>query len=132
MTPGSFGKSACGAGIRRVEHNARRITDSRNLSRLPLMLGRQALPISGNLGYNHSMTRSKHDPRRALPLHHPRCCRDESGGYLIAFPDLPGCMSEGATIEDAITDGIDGMRGWSPAMRAEGIRPPPPVPSKAT
>jgi antitoxin HicB len=28
---------------------------------------------------------------------------DEGGGYLIEFPDLPGCMSDGATIEGAIT-----------------------------
>jgi antitoxin HicB len=45
---------------------------------------------------------------------------DEGGGYLIEFPDLPGCMSDGATIEQAITNGVDAMRGWVEAMRAEG------------
>lgn len=45
---------------------------------------------------------------------------DEGGGYLIEFPDLPGCMSDGATIEEAITHGVDAMRGWIEAMRAEG------------
>jgi antitoxin HicB len=50
---------------------------------------------------------------------------DEGGGYLIEFPDLPGCMSDGDTIEAAITNGIDAMRGWIEAMRAEGHRSPP-------
>ena len=36
---------------------------------------------------------------------------DEGGGYLTEFPDLPGCMSDGATIEDAIMGGLDAMRG---------------------
>jgi antitoxin HicB len=51
---------------------------------------------------------------------------EKGGGYLIEFPDLPGCMSDGATIEEAITNGIDAMRGWIKAMRAEGhpIRAP--------
>jgi predicted RNase H-like HicB family nuclease len=45
---------------------------------------------------------------------------EDEGGYLIEFPDLPGCMSDGATIEDAITNDLDAMRGWIEAMRAEG------------
>jgi len=53
---------------------------------------------------------------------------DEGGGYLIEFPDLPGCMSDGATIEEAITNGVDAMRGWIEAMRAEGH--PIPAPSR--
>ena len=36
---------------------------------------------------------------------------DEGGGYVIEFPGLPGCMSDGATIEQAITNGIDALRG---------------------
>jgi predicted RNase H-like HicB family nuclease len=50
---------------------------------------------------------------------------DKGRGYLIEFPDLPGRMSDGATIEDAITNGIDAMHGWTLAMRAEGTRSPP-------
>jgi antitoxin HicB len=51
----------------------------------------------------------------------------EGGGYLIEFPDLPGCMSDGATIEEAITNGLDAMRGWIEAMRAEGHPIPAPA-----
>jgi antitoxin HicB len=54
---------------------------------------------------------------------------DEGDGYLIEFPDLPGCMSNGATIEQTITNGLDAMRGWTPATRAEGH--PIPAPSRS-
>jgi antitoxin HicB len=37
---------------------------------------------------------------------------DEGGGFLITFPDLPGCMSDGETIEDAIANGRDAFLGW--------------------
>ena len=37
-------------------------------------------------------------------------------------------MSDGATIEEAITNGVDAMRGWIEAMRAEGH--PIPAPSR--
>jgi antitoxin HicB len=33
--------------------------------------------------------------------------RAEGGGYLIEYPDLPGCMSDGETIEEAIANGRD-------------------------
>jgi predicted RNase H-like HicB family nuclease len=40
-------------------------------------------------------------------------------------------MSDGATIEDAITNGVDAMRGWTLAMRAEGHPIPAPTRSAA-
>jgi antitoxin HicB len=52
---------------------------------------------------------------------------DEGGGDLIEFPDLPGCMSDGETIEEAITNGLDAMRGWIDAMRAESHPIPAPT-----
>jgi antitoxin HicB len=39
---------------------------------------------------------------------------DEGGGHLIEFPDLPGCMSDGETIEEAIANGEDAKRSGSP------------------
>ena len=52
---------------------------------------------------------------------------EDGGGYLIEFPDLPGCLSDGETIEEAILNGIDAMRGWIKVMRAEGHPVPAPV-----
>jgi predicted RNase H-like HicB family nuclease len=40
-------------------------------------------------------------------------------------------MSGGATIKEAITNGIDAMRGWIEAMRAEGHPIPAPLRSAA-
>lgn len=48
----------------------------------------------------------------------------EGGGYLIEFPDLPGCMSDGETIEEAVRNGRDAMHGWLQVIEAEG-RPIP-------
>jgi antitoxin HicB len=57
--------------------------------------------------------------------------KEDGGGYLIEFPDLPGCMSDGETIEEAIANGIEAMRGWIEAMRAEGHPIPQPVRRRA-
>ncbi len=53
--------------------------------------------------------------------------RDEGGGYLIEFPDLPGCMSDGETPEAAIDNGKDAMRAWIAAMREAGRPIPQPT-----
>lgn len=44
--------------------------------------------------------------------------KTEGGGYLIEFPDLPGCMSDGDTPEKAIRNGADAVHSWIAAMRA--------------
>ena len=36
----------------------------------------------------------------------------EGGGYLIEYPDLPGCMSDGKTIQEAVEKGRDAVRCW--------------------
>jgi antitoxin HicB len=50
---------------------------------------------------------------------------EEGGGYLIEFSDLPGCMSNGETIEQAIANGEDAKRCWIAAIK-EARRPIPP------
>ncbi len=37
---------------------------------------------------------------------------EDGGGFLITFPDLPGCMSDGETIEAAIENGRDAFISW--------------------
>ena len=37
---------------------------------------------------------------------------DGSGGYLVEFPDLPGCVTEGKNLEDAYEMAIDAASGW--------------------
>ena len=36
----------------------------------------------------------------------------EEGGYVVSFPDLPGCISAGDTIEDAIVNAMDAKKAW--------------------
>jgi len=50
---------------------------------------------------------------------------DEGGGYLIEFPDVPGCMSGGETPEEAIVNGRDALKGALLTMREFGD----PIPS---
>jgi antitoxin HicB len=38
--------------------------------------------------------------------------KKEGGGFLIEFPDLPGCMSDGETIEEAMANGQDAVQCW--------------------
>ena len=40
---------------------------------------------------------------------------EDGGGYLISFPDLPGCMSDGETIDEAIANGRDAFSAWMSA-----------------
>ena len=37
---------------------------------------------------------------------------DQSGGYVVEFPDLPGCVTEGKDLEQAIEMGMDAASGW--------------------
>ena len=46
------------------------------------------------------------------PFYIRHLSKEEGGGFLIEFPDLPGCMSDGATIEEAIENGIDAAKCW--------------------
>ena len=46
------------------------------------------------------------------PFHISILPAEEGGGYLIEFPDLPGCTSDGETIDEAITNGKDTMFCW--------------------
>ncbi len=45
--------------------------------------------------------------------------QEEGGGYLITFPDLPGCMSDGDTPDDALENGKDAFQCWVAAAEME-------------
>jgi antitoxin HicB len=34
------------------------------------------------------------------------------GGYLVEFPDLPGCLTEGDTLENALGNAAEALSGW--------------------
>ena len=53
---------------------------------------------------------------------------DGSGGYVVEFPDLPGCVTEGKNLEEAFEMATDAASGWvldeleegNPAPKASG------------
>ena len=54
---------------------------------------------------------------------------EDGGGYLITFPDLPGCMSDGETIDEAIENGREALRDCISVFKESGRKipklPPP-------
>ena len=52
--------------------------------------------------------------------------KDEGDGYLIEFPDLPGCMSDGETIEEAVENGQEALQCWLSAAKESGRKIPLP------
>ncbi len=51
---------------------------------------------------------------------------EEGGGWLVTFPDLPGCMSDGATPEEAMANGKEAVADWIKAVRSAGREIPAP------
>jgi len=50
----------------------------------------------------------------------------EEPGFLIVSPDLPGCMADGATIEEAVANGHDAVESWILTAREFGDPVPAP------
>jgi predicted RNase H-like HicB family nuclease len=46
--------------------------------------------------------------------------RDE-GGFVVSFPELPGCITCGETMESAVTNALDAKRAWLEAAFDGGI-----------
>ncbi|MBA2650308.1 MAG: type II toxin-antitoxin system HicB family antitoxin [Legionella sp.] len=56
---------------------------------------------------------------------------EEGGGYLVSFPDLPGCIADGATPEEAFHQAEDAMLAWiKTAQEFDDFIPPPSKPNK--
>jgi predicted RNase H-like HicB family nuclease len=51
---------------------------------------------------------------------------EEGGGFLATVPDLPGCMSDGATPEEAVANIQDAIATWIEAARDLGHAVPKP------
>lgn len=66
------------------------------------------------------MTKLKY-PANIRPL-----SKEEGGGYLVEYPDLPGCMADGDTIEEALAEGEDAIKSWIKSATADGVSIPTP------
>ena len=50
----------------------------------------------------------------------------DEGGFAVSFPDLPGCLSSGETVEEAYRNAEDAKYEWLTAAMEEGISIPEP------
>lgn len=46
--------------------------------------------------------------------------KDEGTSYGVSFPDLPGCISAGDTIGEALANAAEALAGHLALMRADG------------
>ncbi|MBF0177785.1 MAG: type II toxin-antitoxin system HicB family antitoxin [Magnetococcales bacterium] len=52
---------------------------------------------------------------------------EEGGGFLITFPDLPGCMADGETVAETVMNGRDAFASWVSARMDCGKAIPKPA-----
>lgn len=45
----------------------------------------------------------------------------EEGGFVASYPDLPGCITCGETIEGAIANLLDAKKAWLEAALEDGV-----------
>ena len=51
---------------------------------------------------------------------------EDGGGYLVSFPDLPGCVADGETPEEAFHEAQDAMESWVATAMEFGDQIPEP------
>ncbi len=51
---------------------------------------------------------------------------DEGGGFVALVPELPGCMSDGETPQEALENVYDAIVCWAEAAREMGRQVPEP------
>lgn len=64
--------------------------------------------------------------RLAYPVLVEPLSPEDGGGFLATVPDLPGCMSDGETPEEAITSVQEAIEAWVEAARDLGHEIPKP------
>ncbi|HUI25488.1 MAG TPA: type II toxin-antitoxin system HicB family antitoxin [Candidatus Kryptonia bacterium] len=55
-----------------------------------------------------------------------RVSRDRAGRYLITFPDLPRCATDGRTVAEALDEAADALEEAIAHRIAQGLEIPPP------
>ncbi|MBB3808750.1 type II toxin-antitoxin system HicB family antitoxin [Pseudochelatococcus contaminans] len=52
--------------------------------------------------------------------------KDPGSDYGVSFPDFPGCISAGSTVDEAVANAIEALSGHVAVMVADGDEIPPP------
>jgi predicted RNase H-like HicB family nuclease len=50
---------------------------------------------------------------------HVKIEKDEAGYYVAEVPALPGCLSQGTTYEEALTNIKEAIEGWLEVMESK-------------
>ena len=45
----------------------------------------------------------------------------DEGGFVAYYPDLPGCITCGETMESAVANSLDAKKAWIEAALEDGI-----------
>jgi len=53
--------------------------------------------------------------------------KEDGGGFLCEFPDLPGVMGDGGSVEEAIADGRKALKAALATLRQMGRKAPEPT-----
>jgi antitoxin HicB len=53
--------------------------------------------------------------------------QEDGGGFIATVPDLPGCMSDGGTRQEALANVEDAIRAWIEAAQELGHPVPAPA-----
>lgn len=51
----------------------------------------------------------------------------DEGGFVVSYPDLPGCITCGETIEQAVKNALDAKKAWLEVALEAGIELHEPV-----
>ena len=67
-------------------------------------------------------------PQTATVLRYPVLLTPdlEAGGYTVEVPDLPGCLTEGDSLEEALEMAKDAIQGYIASLKKHGDRVPEP------
>lgn len=59
-----------------------------------------------------------------MKLTYAACFYPHDGGYTVEIPDLPGCVTEGSDLADAVYMATDAASGWILDELEDGNTPP--------
>ena len=45
----------------------------------------------------------------------------DEGGFVVYFPELPGCITCGETVESALANALDAKKAWLEASEDMGL-----------
>ncbi|MGD9570081.1 MAG: type II toxin-antitoxin system HicB family antitoxin [Sedimentibacter sp.] len=60
------------------------------------------------------------------PYHIDTINENEGGGFIITYPDLPGCMSDSETLNEVVQMGEDAKKAWIETALENGMEIPEP------